>query len=81
MESRIISVADTFDALTSKRPYRPAMTIDEARTELLCVSGTQLDPTLVQLIVKLIDNGTLVASHAHADEDHHHGASDLLQAI
>jgi hypothetical protein len=81
VESRIISVADTFDALTSKRPYRPAMTITEARTELLHVSGTQLDPGLVQLIVKLIDNGTLVASHVHADEDHQHGASDLLQAI
>jgi HD domain len=81
MESRIISVADTFDALTSKRPYRPAMTIVEARAELVRVSGTQLDPSLVQLIVKLIDNGTLVASHVHTDEDHQHGASDLLQAI
>jgi HD-GYP domain-containing protein (c-di-GMP phosphodiesterase class II) len=57
------------------------MTIAEARTELLRVSGTQLDPSLVGLIVKLIDNGTLVASPVHADEDHHHGASDLLQAI
>jgi HD-GYP domain-containing protein (c-di-GMP phosphodiesterase class II) len=81
VESRIISVADTFDALTSQRPYRPAMTIEEARAELLRVSGTQLDPKLVTLIVKLIDNGTLVASHVHADEDHQHGASDLLQAI
>ena len=81
VESRIISVADTFDALTSKRPYRPAMTIAEARTELLRVSGTQLDPSLVPLIVKLIDNGTLVATHAHPDEEHHHGASDLLRAI
>jgi hypothetical protein len=81
VEARIISVADTFDALTSKRPYRSAMTIAEARKELLRVSGTQLDPKLVTLIVKLIDNGTLVASHVHADEDHRHSASDLLQAI
>ncbi len=80
LEARIISVADTFDALTSKRPYRREMTVAEARAELLRVSGTQLDPKLVELIVKLIDNGTLVASHGH-DEEHHHGASDLLQAI
>jgi hypothetical protein len=80
-EARIISVADTFDALTSKRPYRPAMTIAEARAELLRVSGTQLDPKLVALIVKLIDNDTLVATHAHDEEEHHHGVSDLLQAI
>jgi hypothetical protein len=57
------------------------MTIAQARAELLRVSGTQLGPSLVQLIVKLIDNGTLVAGPAHADEDHTHGASDLLQAI
>lgn len=44
VESRIIAVADTFDALTSHRPYRPAMTLSEARAELERVAGTQLDP-------------------------------------
>jgi len=66
IEARIISVADTFDALTSERPYRPAMTIPEARAELMRVAGTQLDPKLVEVIVKLLDNGTLVSrKHAH----------------
>jgi HD-GYP domain-containing protein (c-di-GMP phosphodiesterase class II) len=60
LESRIISVADTFDALTSERPYRPAMTIAAARAELQRVSGSQLDPNLVGVIIRLMDNGTLV---------------------
>jgi len=54
LESRIISVADTFDALTSDRPYRPAMTIAEACYELLRVAGTQLDPNLVDVAVRVI---------------------------
>jgi HD-GYP domain-containing protein (c-di-GMP phosphodiesterase class II) len=80
LESRIISVADTFDALTSQRPYRPAMTIDEAKAELVRVSGTQLDPQLVEVMIKLMDDGTLVMTrkerpvedvHEH-DHDHAH---------
>src|SRR3990172_1454809 len=43
-ESRIISAADTFDAVTSERPYRGAMTVEEAKAELRRVAGSQLDP-------------------------------------
>ena len=59
LEARIIAVADTFDALTSQRPYRPAMSIPDARAELLRVSGAQLDPACVETLLKLIDAGTL----------------------
>ncbi len=45
--SRVISVADTFDALTSTRVYRPALTDEIARAELARVAGTQLDPKVV----------------------------------
>lgn len=79
LEARIISVADTFDALTSQRPYRPAMTVDEAKAELRRVSGTQLDPQLVETIIRLMDNGTLVvtrkelpANEPGHDHDHDH---------
>ncbi|MEX0682964.1 MAG: HD domain-containing phosphohydrolase [Dehalococcoidia bacterium] len=61
LESRIISVADTFDALTCDRPYRPAMTPEGARAELLSVAGKQLDPELVQILVKLMDQGSVSA--------------------
>jgi HD-GYP domain-containing protein (c-di-GMP phosphodiesterase class II) len=45
--ARIVSVADTYDAMTSTRPYRKALTHEAALTELQRVSGTQLDPTCV----------------------------------
>src|SRR2546428_13051386 len=57
LEARIISVADTFDALTSERPYRPAMSIDNVQAELLGVSGSQLDPTCVERFLRLLRTG------------------------
>jgi HD-GYP domain-containing protein (c-di-GMP phosphodiesterase class II) len=46
--ARIIAVADTFDAMTSDRPYRRALTADEALTEILRQSGKQFDPQIVR---------------------------------
>jgi response regulator RpfG family c-di-GMP phosphodiesterase len=45
--ARILAVADTFDALTSARPYRPALSHEAALDELRRCSGTQLDPQVV----------------------------------
>ncbi len=46
--ARIFAVADTFDAITSDRPYRPARSDAEAFAELRRVSGRQLDPACVE---------------------------------
>lgn len=46
--ARILAVIDTFDALTSDRPYRPKLTIDQAYSELRRVAGYQLDPQYVE---------------------------------
>jgi len=49
---RIIAVADAFDAMTSKRPYRKARSKDEALRELRVSSGTQFDPAIVKIFIK-----------------------------
>jgi len=46
--SRIIAVCDAFDAMTSERPYRPAMTDDAAILELKRNAGTQFDAEIVE---------------------------------
>jgi HD-GYP domain-containing protein (c-di-GMP phosphodiesterase class II) len=51
--SRIVAVADTFDAMTSDRPYRASMTSAEAFDRIERVSGTQLDPEFTQAFLKL----------------------------
>ena len=51
----IIAIADTFDAMTSNRPYRKAFSEEEALRELVRVAGTQLRADLVAVFVGLID--------------------------
>jgi putative nucleotidyltransferase with HDIG domain len=51
--SRIFAVADTLDAITSDRPYRRARSFDAAREEILRCSGTQFDPTVVEVFLKI----------------------------
>lgn len=46
--ARILSVADTFDALTSDRPYRSKRSREEAAVEIMRCSGTQFDPEIVK---------------------------------
>lgn len=58
LESRILAVADSFDAMTSDRPYRKALALDIAVKELLDNRGTQFDPALVPVFVELLENGT-----------------------
>ncbi len=47
MAARILAVADAFDAVTSSRPYRPALALEDARAEILDHAGTQFDPVVV----------------------------------
>jgi HD-GYP domain-containing protein (c-di-GMP phosphodiesterase class II) len=52
--SRIIAVADAYDAMTSARSYRPKISHEEAVAELERVKGTQLDPEIVSIFVNLV---------------------------
>ena len=47
LAARVFAVADTLDALTTDRPYRPASDWDDARLEIRRFSGTQFDPDVV----------------------------------
>jgi HD-GYP domain-containing protein (c-di-GMP phosphodiesterase class II) len=58
--ARIFAVADVFDALTSNRPYREKISLDEALEYIKEQSGTLFDPDLVQLFEKLYRDGKIV---------------------
>jgi HD-GYP domain-containing protein (c-di-GMP phosphodiesterase class II) len=57
IESRIISCCDAYSAMTTTRPYRSAMAVDEAIAELRGCAGTQFDPAVAALLVDLIEAG------------------------
>ena len=54
--SRVISIADAYDVMTSERVYKKAMSKPEAITELKRCAGTQFDPVLVNKFIEIISN-------------------------
>jgi HD-GYP domain-containing protein (c-di-GMP phosphodiesterase class II) len=52
LASRIIMFADTLDAMTTDRPYRKALGVDEARAEFLRFRGRQFDPDICDRILQ-----------------------------
>lgn len=57
--SRIIAIADTYDAMTSARPYRPAMKPEKAAEEIKKHMGTQLDPQWGEIFLALFYTGSI----------------------
>jgi diguanylate cyclase (GGDEF)-like protein/PAS domain S-box-containing protein len=62
--SRILAVVDSFDAMTSDRPYRKAMTIDAAKQELIHNAGTQFDPEIVKIMLKIMETRLIDVSES-----------------
>ncbi len=54
--ARITSVADTFDAMTSSRPYRDAIPLEDVKNEFKENSGKQFDPKIADIFIDIIDN-------------------------
>ena len=56
INARIICIADAYDAMSSDRPYRMALSHDEAIEELKMHSGTQFDPIIVLAFITMMAN-------------------------
>ena len=67
IEARIIFVADSFEAMTSDRPYRAGMGVEEALAELRRCAGTQFDSRIVDALVDLIGRGELAVLALRAE--------------
>jgi HD-GYP domain-containing protein (c-di-GMP phosphodiesterase class II) len=62
LEARILAIADSFDAMTSDRPYRKALPLDNAISELHDNAGTQFDPAIVDVFSQIIEDGSFFCS-------------------
>ncbi|MBH0018391.1 response regulator [Pseudoalteromonas sp. NGC95] len=56
IEGRIVAVADVFDALTSKRPYKEAWSVEKTVLHMQEQAGAHFDPALIELFVKKLDD-------------------------
>jgi HD-GYP domain-containing protein (c-di-GMP phosphodiesterase class II) len=53
LDARILSIADAFDAMSSDRSYRPAMSRENVMAEIRRCTGTQFDPDIAPLFLEL----------------------------
>jgi HD-GYP domain-containing protein (c-di-GMP phosphodiesterase class II) len=65
-EARIAAVADTFDAMTSVRPYRPGVSLADTVAELRRCSGAQFDPVCVEAFLDAMAAGAIELSPSAA---------------
>lgn len=75
LEARIVAVADVFDALCSRRPYKPAWPLPKAFAEIVAGRGTQFDPDCVAVFEKLWPSIAEIAirlndTYGEADDSH-----------
>ena len=59
LQARIVSVADTFDAMTTERPYQRAMDLEAALTRLKSFIGTRYDPRVVAAFIAACEAGKI----------------------
>lgn len=59
LEGRCLCIVDAFDAMTTNRPYRKALSVEDAIAELKKYSGTQFDPMLTEIFIKLFKEGEI----------------------
>lgn len=64
LAARCLSLADAFDAMTSNRPYRAAMSAAEALNEIESSIGSQFDPLAGNIFIKLVRDGTIKVEQA-----------------
>jgi HD-GYP domain-containing protein (c-di-GMP phosphodiesterase class II) len=69
MSARILTVIDSYDAMTSRRVYREPLSVEQARAELLRCSGTQYDPDVVEAFLRVLDTQEVAAVETEAQLD------------
>lgn len=64
LSARCLSITDAFDAMTSHRPYRTCLSVNAALTEIENNIGTQFDPMLANIFIKLVREGDIVVDQS-----------------
>ncbi len=62
LPARIVAIADAFDAMVTERPYRAALSFEDALAELRRCAGTQFDPNVVEAFVAIVEDWAALAA-------------------
>ncbi len=77
LEARIVACCDAFNAMTTTRPYRKAMPVAAALTELVDSAGTQFDPHVVETLLCVVDRPATVSAEELAEAPREPPAASL----
>jgi putative two-component system response regulator len=66
LAGRIVAVADVFDALTHDRPYKRAWTVRDTLAEIAMCAGTQFDPAVVEVLLRVAPEAAVLEAGANA---------------
>jgi hypothetical protein len=75
LASRVLGVADAFEAMTSSRLYRRGMAVEKALSELEKSAGKQFDPTVAQRMVDLVRSGAIPLGEIGVLDVTHYGSA------
>jgi len=59
LAAKVVNVADAFDAMTTDRPYRAGLRVEDAIAQMLEKSGSQFDPEVVEVLVSALRSGQI----------------------
>ena len=62
--ARIVGVADTFDAMTTTRPYQKAMTLEFVLAKIRGMAGTRYDPQIIEALIGAVESGDITPPDA-----------------
>jgi HD-GYP domain-containing protein (c-di-GMP phosphodiesterase class II) len=74
-DARIVAIADTFDAMTTTRPYRKGLPLEVALAEIQKCAGTQFDPTVVAAFLRAVESGSIAVDPAPSGDTASPGTS------
>jgi putative nucleotidyltransferase with HDIG domain len=69
MEASIVGLADAWDAMTTNRPYKPTLSVAEAREEVETCSGTQFRPDVVDAFVSVLERDPAIFTPLEAEHE------------
>ncbi len=69
LEGKIIAIADTYDAITSDRPYQPALPPKVAKERINAAAGSQFDPEIIKYFNQAFDNGKILRAVESSNDE------------
>ena len=81
IQARIIAIVDSYDAMNSRRIYRNALSFEQIKEQIKKKSGTQFDPEIAEIFLKLMDNKSLLNLELENTQSHENTIDKFISDV